>query len=888
LRVYLGAAPGVGKTVDMLCEARRRAGRGTDVVIGLYETHGREFTAEQIGDLPVIPRRVFHHRGVELTEMDTDAVLARHPQVVLVDELAHTNAPGSVHEKRWQDVQQLLDAGIEVITTVNIQHLESLNDVVAAITGIKQVETVPDEVVRAAEQIELVDMTPQALRRRMAHGHIYPAERIDTALGNYFREGNLTALRELALLWVADRVEEGLDRYRAQHGITGTWAARDRIVVALTGGPEGAMLLRRGARVAGRVAGRSLIGVHVVRSDATVGTSATEIERQRLLAENLGGSLQLVVGDDVPATVLEFARSVNATQIIVGAPRHGRLAQLFRPSTAHAIVAGSGDIDVHVVTHPRAARARSARAQTQTPPRPRRVVVAWIAAVVIPCALAAALLPWRDGLALSTVLLIFLLGVIGNALIGGVAPAAAAALIAGLLANYYYTPPIGSLTISQPENVFALAVFVIVGVTVASVVDRSAIRARQAIQGRTEAQLVAAAATSVVNSPNPVHAVLEQARLGFAMTSVALLAKNPTSLNTYQLIGAAGTPGPTTEPPPPAAPSPATLPAELGHAVNPDTADVLVPAGPPESGWVLAMYGRPLPPSDRRLVEVFAAQAVLAVERDRLTHRAEQGERLREGDRVRTAVLAALSHDLRTPLSTIKASVSSLRDRSIAWTEADQRELLAATDAAADQLDALLANLLDLSRLETGVVTPVRRPVSVDEVVHRALIGIPGDRVRDSIPDDLPLINTDAGLLERVIANITANAVRYSPDDRHVRLLAGEVTDERGHRVQLRIVDHGPGVPLPDRDMMFAPFQRLGDIPGRNGVGLGLAVARGLAEAVGASVEVDDTPGGGLTMIVTVPVADTPMKPASPTARQLPTNGHQPVPTASTSATDAR
>src|SRR5664279_1982935 len=299
-------------------------------------------------------------------------------------------------------------------------------------------------------------MTPQALRRRMAHGHIYPAERIDTALGNYFREGNLTALRELALLWVADRVEEGLDRYRAQHGITGTWAARDRIVVALTGGPEGAMLLRRGARVAGRVAGRSLIGVHVVRSDATVGTSATEIERQRLLAENLGGSLQLIVGDDIAATVLEFARSVNATQIIVGAPRHGRLAQLFRPSTANAIVSDSGDIDVHVVTHPKAARTRSARAQTG--PRPRGMV-AWIAALVLPCALAVALLPLRNGLALSTVLLVFLLGVIGNALIGGVAPAAAAALIAGLLANYLYTPPIGSLTISQPENVFALAVF---------------------------------------------------------------------------------------------------------------------------------------------------------------------------------------------------------------------------------------------------------------------------------------------------------------------------------------------------------------------------------------------------------------------------------------------
>src|SRR5664279_5673498 len=299
-------------------------------------------------------------------------------------------------------------------------------------------------------------MTPQALRRRMAHGHIYPADRIDTALGNYFREGNLTALRELALLWVADRVEEGLDRYRAQHGIKDTWAARDRIVVALTGGPEGKTLLRRGARIAGRAAGRTLIAVHVVRSDATVGTSATEIERQRLLAENLGGSLQLIVGDDIAGTVLEFARSVNATQIIVGAPRHGRLPQLFRPSPATAIVARAGDIDVHVVPHPRAARARSDRAQTG--PHPRRRLVAWIAAVAIPCALAAVLLPWRDGLALSTVLLIFLLGVIGNALIGGVAPAAVAAVIAGLLANYYYTPPIGSLTITTPGNAFALVV----------------------------------------------------------------------------------------------------------------------------------------------------------------------------------------------------------------------------------------------------------------------------------------------------------------------------------------------------------------------------------------------------------------------------------------------
>ncbi len=836
LRVYLGAAPGVGKTVDMLCEGRRRAGRGTDVVIGIVETHGREFTAEQVGDLPMLPRRITSYRGVELSEMDTDAVLARHPDVVLVDELAHTNAPGSVHEKRWQDVDQLLAAGIDVITTVNVQHLESLNDVVAAITGIKQTETVPDEVVRAAEQIELVDMTPQALRRRMAHGHIYPAERIDTALGNYFREGNLTALRELALLWVADRVEEGLDRYRAQHGIKGTWAARDRIVVALTGGPEGAMLLRRGARIAGRVTGRSLIGVHVVRSDGTVATSASEIERQRLLAENLGGSLQLIVGDDIAATVLEFARSVNGTQIIVGASRHGRLAQLFRPSVANAIVKGSGDIDVYMVTHPRAARTPAPRSLAKAGPGQ---VWSWGAAVLLPIVLATALLPWRGSLGLSTVLLVFLLGVLGNALIGGILPAAVAALIAGLLANYLYTPPFGSFTITHPENAFSLVVFVVVGVTVASVVDRSTLRARQAARGRAEAQLLAAAATSVIDSADPVPPCWNRPGSGSACGRCCSWPA-PTA-------GIGWSPAPaSTSPPTRMARSTRTPPTSL------------VPAGPPESGSTLALYGRPLPPSDLRLVQVFAAQAVLAVDRERMTH----AGRSRASGCVRPTRSAPRCWPPCRTTCAPRWPPSRPRCRACAtggspWTDADRAELLAATDVAADQLDALLENLLDLSRLQTGVVVPIRRPVSVDEVVHRALIGIPGDRVRDTIPDDLPLIDTDAGLLERVIANITFNAVRYTPAGTNVRLLAGEVTDERGRHVQIRIVDHGPGVPIAKRDTMFAPFQRLGDVPGRSGVGLGLAVARGLADAVDATIEVDDTPGGGLTMIVTVPVAET-------------------------------
>lgn len=849
LRVYLGAAPGVGKTVAMLGEAKRRVERGTDVVIGVVEDHGRTHTRECIADLPVIPRRVSEHRGVELTEMDLDAILARKPAVVLVDELAHTNAPGSKNPKRWQDVQALLEAGINVVTTVNIQHLESLNDVVAGITGIVQAETVPDDVVRAADQIELVDMSPQALRRRMAHGHIYPSGTIDTALGNYFREGNLTALRELALLWVADRVDEGLERYRREHGITGTWAARERIVVALTGGAEGPLLLRRGARIAGRVSGRDLVAVHIVRSDGSMGTASAEIESQRLLVESLGGSFQLIVGDDIAAAVLDFARGINGTQIVVGTSRHGRIIQLVRPSTSMAIVRDSGDIDVHVVTHQHVSRRRRAPRRQRT----SRSRWAWAASVGVPVVLSALMLPPRSELGLPTVLLIFLLGVQTMALIGGVVPAAVTAIIASVLANLLFTPPYLSLTIAEPQNVFALVVFLIVGVTAASIVDRSRKAAGQAARGQAEAQLLAAVATTMAMPGDPLTAVLEQARIGFGMTRAVLLktAAGQHKGDDHGVIAEVGDP--------------------LPDGVDPiGTADVVVTAGD-EDQWSLALFGHPLDAADQQLVEVVAAQAVLALERNELEAEAGQAERLRQSDVVRTAILAAVSHDLRTPLATIKASMSSLRDSTVTWSDEDQAELLAATDEAADQLDGLLANLLDLSRLQTGVLVPLRRPVSLDEVVYRALIGLPTARLEIDIKDDLPLIDTDRGLLERVVANIVSNAIGHSPPENRVRILAGEVPGNAGNTgstgptgntgnserlMQIRVVDHGPGVAEADREAMFAPFQRLGDAPAGSGIGLGLAVARGLAQAVDASIEADDTPGGGLTMIITVPIAD--------------------------------
>ncbi len=824
LRIYLGAAPGVGKTYAMLGEAHRRLERGTDIVAALIETHDRRHTADMITGLEVVPRRVMDYRGASFEEMDLDAVLARRPHVALVDELAHTNVPGSRNTKRWEDIDELLDAGIDVISTVNIQHLESLNDVVEAITGIKQRETVPDAVVRAADQLELVDMSPEALRRRLAHGNVYLPEKVDAALGNYFRAGNLTALRELALLWLADRVEEGLERYRADHGIQETWAARTRIVVALTGGPEGGTLLRRGSLISGRSAGRALVAVHVVRGDGTLGARPDDVARLRQLTEDLGGTFHTVVGEDVATAVLEFARSVNGTQVVVGASRRSRLSAAVRPSTADDIVRDSGDIDVHVVSHEKAGRRRP------TLGRPHHAGTrrgwAWVLAPVIPAGLTLVLLPFRDALSLSTVLLAYLLGVVASSLVGGLLPAVGTAVVAGLLVNFFFVPPVGTFTIAEPENAFAIVTFIIVASVVATIVDRSTALAQEAARRRAEANVLAALSVGVLGRGNGVKALLDQACETFGMRSAALfeIAADGRGMSVVEISGD-------------------FPPKSL------DDADVSVDAGP---GLVMALSGSPLPASDRRMLDAFAAQAAAVLDRNRLTARAADATRLRETDAIRTALIAAVSHDLRTPLTGIKAAISTLQDPTITLADADRAILLDSADVAADRLDSLLSNLLDLSRIQTGAVRPILEPVSLDEILQRALRGVPDDAVLDETEETLPLVLTDAGLLERAVANLVENAMRHAPPGMPVRLCAAVVPDRT---MQLRIVDRGSGVAEGDRERMFMPFQRLGDAPDGTGVGLGLAVARGLSDAVGATLEAEDTPGGGLTMVVSIPLA---------------------------------
>ena len=442
LRIYLGSAAGVGKSYAMLNEGHRRAERGADVVVGFAEAHGRPHTSALLDGLEVIPRTRLEYRGSTFEEMDLDAVLARRPQIALVDEFAHTNVPGSRNEKRWQDVEELLDAGIDVISAVNIQHLESLNDVVEKITGVPQRETVPDAIVRAADQVEMVDMTPEALRRRMAHGNIYPPEKIDAALTNYFRSGNLAALRELALLWLADKVDEGLQRYRTEHKITGAWEARERVVVALTGGPEGKTLIRRAARIAARSAGGDLLAVHVTKSDGLTGADPAALAIQRRLVESVGGTYHQVVGDDIPEALLTFARAENATQLVLGASRRSWLtAMLTGPGIGSRTIRGSGDIDVHIVTHAEMGRGRGL-------PRPpgritlRRQIAGYVLTAGLLRVLTLVLTACDSSLNLTSDVLMFLVAVIVVALIGGFVPAVLAAIVGSLLLNYYFIPPI--------------------------------------------------------------------------------------------------------------------------------------------------------------------------------------------------------------------------------------------------------------------------------------------------------------------------------------------------------------------------------------------------------------------------------------------------------------
>ena len=832
LRVLLGAAPGVGKTYAMLKEGRRLQAEGKDVVIALLETHGRKATERAAEGLERVPRQRIRYRGMWLEEMDLFAIIERNPQVALVDELAHTNAPGSMHEKRWQDVEDLLDAGIDVITTINVQHIESLNDVVRDITGSEQRETVPDKVLRSARRVELVDLPPEGLRERLSKGLVYKSDRVDAALSNYFRVGNLTALRELALLWLAGRVDETLKEYRDEHHISSKWETRERVVVALSGGPEGEQLLRRGARVARASGGGDLIAVHVTSEDALQASSHQDhLKGQRELVEKLGGTYHQIVGEDIPDALLSFARANNATQIIIGVSRRSPIARLLgRSSATNETIEKSGDIDVHVVTHSYANK-RGLRFR-----RFERTVsvhrVAW--GVLFECAavplLALFLLQIGasvDAASASRDALLFQLVVILGALIGGMLPSVFGAVLAGFALDFMYISPVGTFHMPRWQDWMTMGLYVVVGTVVAMIVDQAAERTRQARRASAESETLASVADAALRSTDPLRAVVERTREAFGFTCVRIVHHG-------EIVVSDG---------------------PMPDSGKPDTIAI-------DKDYTLEMYGKVIDAADQRLLRAIITQIQSVLEYRSLERKAKEVEPLAAAEKIRTALLNAVSHDLRRPIASATAAVSCLQRMGDTMSETDRRELLGVANESLGQLSRLVADLLDVSRLREGALPLSMIATDVGEAIVPSLdeLHIGPARIDLDLDPELPLVVADPPLLRRALANVLINAMRYTPDGKRVRISASAFN----HHVEIRISDHGPGVPDDRKADIFVPFHRLGDTDNTTGLGLGMALSKGFVESMGGSIEAEDTPGGGLTMVITLLEADPKLRLGQP------------------------
>ncbi|MBS1907516.1 MAG: sensor histidine kinase KdpD [Actinobacteria bacterium] len=896
LRVLLGAAPGVGKTYEMLGEGRRLAEAGRDVVIGIVETHGRDATLAQTRGIEQVPRRTVSHRGVQLDELDLDAVLARRPALALIDEMAHTNAPGSRNAKRWQDVQELLEAGVDVITTVNVQHIESLNAVVEKITGVVQQETVPDAVIRDADEVEVVDLAPQTLRDRLSAGQVYPAERIDAALSNYFRLGNLTALRELALLWLADEVDSALRSYRTQHGIDSAWQARERVVVALTGGAEGETLLRRGARIAARSAGGELLAVHVTTQDGLRGDRPGALSAQRGLVESLGGSYHQLVGDDVPGTLVEFAQSVDASQLVIGVSRRSRLsAALTGPGIGAEIIRRSGDIDVHIVTHAAAGRRGPLPTISGGALGWRRQLIGFAVALVGGPLLSWLLFALKAPGSITSDVLSYQLLVVVVALIGGLRPALFAAVLSGITLDFLFVEPLFTVTIADPLHALALVLYVVIAVLVSIVVDQAARRARAAQRASGEAELLAAVAGNVLRGDSAPTALVARAREAFGLSGIRLLSPDGTviaadgeplgaSVPSAGSVDDAGAPGDREtelpfrdrryDPRSRAADSVSRSPratdaaarTSAGGSASARAASAAM-AGPPvetvpvgigadgRPRAVLELHGADLDAAGRRLLDAIVAQLAAAIEHTDLRETASQAAVLAETDQVRSALLSALSHDLRRPLAAAVAAVGGLRSAHRLSAE-DRAELVETADESLATLSRLVTDLLDVSRVQAGVLAVSLGRVDAGAGVVSALDELslgPAD-VELALDPVLPPLHADPVLLQRVLVNLLTNAVRHSPDGERVIVS----TSRLGERAEIRVADRGEGIPEDQRESAFLPFQRHGDTDNTTGLGLGLALSRGFTEGMGGTLTAEDTPGGGLTMVVSLPLAEAP------------------------------
>ena len=843
LKIFVGAAPGVGKTYEMLQQARARKQDGYDIVVGVVETHGRKETQALLDGLEIVPRKRLEYKGQWLEEMDLDAIIARHPQIVLVDELAHTNAPGSRHPKRYLDVEELLSRGIDVYTTVNIQHIESLNDVVAQITHVRVRETVPDSVFDRADAIELVDLTPDDLIERLKEGKVYVPKQAERALEHYFSPGNLTALRELALRRTAERVDEQLLTHMQAHAIPGPWAAGERILVCVSEDPRAAGLVRYAKRLADRLhAPFTALCVETRRS-----LQWNEEERDRVadtlrLAEALGGEAITIpgAGRSIADDVIGFAQANNVTQIIIGKSARSRWFEILHGSVVHDLVRRSGNISVHVIAGDELARdpipkktLRAAEGAAPFDPWPYVVALAAVAAALGVGELIQPLL------GVENVDLVFLTAVVGVAVRYGLWPSLLATVASSLCYNFFFLPPIYTFTITDPTNLAAFVFFTIVAVVVSHFAARGRTQTVAAHERVRTVELLYAFSrklAGVGTLDDVLWATAYQAALMLKVRVVLLLPEDGSIV-----VKAGYPPEDILDEADVAAAKWAwqnNRVAGRGSDTLPGAKRLFLPMRTGRGaigvmGIDSDKTGPLLTPDQRRLLDALIDQAALAIERVYLVEDVDRAKRTIETDRLRSALLTSISHDLKTPLAAVLGAASTLRDLSGALTDAEKADLLATVIDELERLNRFIANLLDMTRLESGAVVPNTALHDLGEIVGSALRRaskiLARHQVELELAAGLPMLELDAVLFEQALFNLLDNAAKYSPAGTTIRIRSWRDQDA----VCLQVLDEGDGIPPADLEHIFDKFYRAekGDRV-RAGTGLGLAISRGFVEAL--------------------------------------------------------
>jgi two-component system, OmpR family, sensor histidine kinase KdpD len=865
LKIFVGAAPGVGKTYEMLTAARARLREGADVVVGVVETHGRKETEALLDGLEVMPRLSVEYKGRVLQEMDLDALLARRPQLTLVDELAHTNAPGSRHPKRYMDVDELISAGIDVYTTLNVQHIESLNDVVARITRIRVRETVPDSIIDKANDIELIDLTPDDLIQRLKDGKVYVPHQAERAIRHYFSPGNLTALRELALRRTAQRVDEQMVSYMQAHAIAGPWAAGERVLACVGGDPSSIDVVRHAKRMADSLkAPWTAIHVETGRNLAMSETERDRIAEALRLAGRLGAEAITLPGQDVADTIVDYARDNNFTHIIIVQPPRSRWVELLYGSLAQALIRKAGGASVHVLGRSR--EVAEQQDQRGVPPGQMartgnaRAYLGSLAFVAV--ALGAGLV-LHQALGVGSIALTFLTAVLVSAVAYGLWPALFACFVSVMAYNFFFLPPVYTFTIADPENVVALFFFTITAVIASNLTARvraQAITARQRARTTEELYQFSRKLAGAANLDDLLWATVHQIALMLKVRVVILLPEDG------KVAVRAGFP-------PEDSLDAADLAAAIwswernhvagrGSDTLPGAKRLFMPmqTGRGAVGVIGIDRDEPGPiltPDQHRLLDALADQAALAIERVNLVEDVDRARLVAETDRLRAALLTSISHDLRTPLASILGSATSLAANGDALDAATRLDLARNIQDEAERLNRFIGNLLDMTRIEAGPLPLRTSPVELSDVIGSALRRagkvLAAHRTQVRLQPDLPMPDLDDVLFEQVLFNLLDNAGKYAPAGSLVTISAWQ----EGGQVFLRVLDEGPGIPLADLEHVFDKFYRVGGADRRRaGTGLGLAICRGFIEAMHGTITAanrNDRPGAVFTIMLPVP-----------------------------------